>query len=125
MQDILLVEDDDDVREMFAEVLREAGYVVHEAENGKVALEQLEASNAPCLLLLDLMMPVMNGPQLLRALEERNRLPSMAVVALSAAGQPSDVPHADKFLRKPLLPHHLLSAVQEYCEPADPRSWVS
>lgn len=115
MRDILLVEDDDDIRELFAEVLREAGYVVHEAENGRVALDRLEQVG-PCLVLLDLMMPVMSGPELLRALHRSNRLHSLAVVALSAGGSAADVPEADRFLQKPIDPDHLLRVVGEYCE---------
>lgn len=125
MHEILLVEDDEDIREMFAEVLRGAGYVVHEAENGQVALEQLEAHNQPCLLLLDMMMPVMSGPALLQTLQQQDRLSSLAVLAISAAGSAHEVPQADGFLPKPILPEHLLNAVQQYCQPADPRSWVT
>jgi len=118
MRDIVLVEDDEDIRELFAEVLREAGYAVHEAENGRVALDVLEEVNRPCLVLLDLMMPVMSGPELLHALHRSNRLTSLAVVALSAGGSPADVPQAHKFLRKPIDPDHLLRVVGEYCERA-------
>lgn len=114
MREILLVEDDDDIRELFAELLREAGYKVFEAENGLVALEYLEQSDAPCLVLLDIMLPVMTGPELLRALHQRNRLASLAVVALSAGGSASDVPEANKFLRKPVDPEQLLRVVREY-----------
>lgn len=125
MQKILLVEDDHDVREMFAEVLRDAGYSVEEAENGRQALEQIEARNEPYLMLVDMMMPEMTGPELLDELERRRQLDSMAVIALSAGGEPRDIPQAEMFLRKPLLPDHLLSAVKEYADPVDPRSWVS
>jgi len=117
MRHILLVEDDDDIRELTAEVLREEGYLVHEAENGKVALHQIEQLDEPCLVLLDLMMPVMTGPELLRTLHERNRLSSLAVIALSAGGDSRDVPEADRFLRKPIDIRHLLSIVRSYCDP--------
>lgn len=125
MHEILLVEDDEDLREMFAEVLRSAGYVVHEAENGQAALEQLEAHCQPCLLLLDIMMPVMSGPALLQTLQQQDRLSSLSVLAISAADTVHEVPQANGFIPKPILPDELLSAVGEYCQPADPRSWVS
>lgn len=125
MQEIQLVEDDDDIREMLAEILQSAGYVVHEARNGHEALEQLEARDRPCLLITDVMMPVMNGPELLSELERKNRLSSLAVLALSASDSAHAVPQANAFLSKPVLPEHLLQTVQKYCQPADPRVWVS
>jgi len=125
MQEILLVEDDADIREMMVEVLQGAGYVVHEARNGQEALEKLEARDTPCLLVLDIMMPVMNGPTLLQELEQRDRLSSVAVLALSASDSVHEVPQANAFLPKPVLPEELLGAVQKYCQPADPRGWVS
>jgi len=125
MREILVVEDDADIREMFAEVLRGAGYVVYEADDGQDALEQLERRNQPCLLLLDVMMPVMNGPTLLQVLKQKNRLSSLQVLALSAADSVHEVGLANGFLAKPVLPEELLRAVKQYCEPDDPRSWVS
>ena len=125
MQKILLVDDDDDVREMFAEVLREAGYSVEEAENGECALESLERLREPCLVLLDVMMPRMDGPALLDALRRTKSPDAFSVIAMSAGDTVHQVPHASRFLAKPILPEHLLRVVGEFCEPADPRSWIS
>ncbi|MDB4986614.1 MAG: glnG5 [Myxococcaceae bacterium] len=116
MKTILLVEDNDDVREAVAELLRDEGYDVREAEHGGVALEQLaQMETEPCLVLLDLMMPVMSGPELLRVLSETNRLASLRVVVLSAGGKAGDAPEAKKFLRKPVEPSVLLAVVREFC----------
>lgn len=116
MKTILLVEDDDDIRELVGIVLRNDGYEVYEAENGSDALQKLETMpSLPCLLLLDLMMPVMSGPELLQVLSQRKQLASLPVVVLSAGGQPSNAPTATKFLRKPADPKHLLAAVHEVC----------
>jgi CheY-like chemotaxis protein len=115
MERVLIVEDDEDLRELFAEVLSEAGYGVNHAENGKVALDVLEQSDDLCLVLLDLMMPIMSGPELARRMKQSPRLAAMPIVALSAGGQPSDVPQADVFLRKPLEPEKLLEVVARYC----------
>ena len=112
---VLIVEDDEDLREMFAEILSDAGYSVHGAENGAVALEVLEELDTPCLVLLDLMMPVMSGPELLRRMRRSERLTGFPVVALSAGGTPRDVPEANLFLRKPVTPEQLLQAVGKYC----------
>jgi CheY-like chemotaxis protein len=116
MKTIMLVEDDEDIRELVSFVLRKDGFLVYEAENGRDALELLGTmSSPPCLLLLDLMMPVMSGPELLRILDQRNQLASLPVVVLSAGGQPSHAPTAKKFIRKPADAKHLLQAVHELC----------
>ncbi|MDB4975350.1 MAG: cheY [Myxococcaceae bacterium] len=116
MKTILLVEDNDDVREAVAELLRDEGYDVQEAEHGGVALELLaKMEQDPCLVLLDLMMPVMSGPEMLRVLADTNRLSRLRVVVLSAGGKPVDAPEAKKFLRKPVEPSLLLAVVREFC----------
>ena len=58
---ILVVDDDRDIRESLRELLAEAGYAVAVAENGRVALERLRAGLRPGVILLDLMMPIMDG----------------------------------------------------------------
>jgi CheY-like chemotaxis protein len=66
-------------------------------------------------VLLDLMMPIMSGPELARRMKQPARLATMPIVALSAGGQASDVPQADVFLRKPLEPDKLLEVVARFC----------
>ena len=118
MRTILVVEDDDDIREGVCDILRHEGYDVREAEHGKRALETLEAmDNEPCLVLLDLMMPVMNGPELLQILQETHRLASLPIVVISAGGSPDDAPGATKFMRKPASIDLLLHLVGEFCGP--------
>jgi CheY-like chemotaxis protein len=120
MKAILLVEDAADLRELVAFLLRREGYEVHEAEHGQDALDQLETMNpAPGLLLLDLMMPVMSGLELLETLGKDDRFSSLPVVVLSAGGQPSQVPSAKKFLRKPADPQLIVSVAREYCGAPD------
>ena len=63
---VLLVEDDVDVRESCAELLQLSGFDVHSAEHGRAALDLLHAGYLPDVVLLDLMMPVLNGVELLR-----------------------------------------------------------
>ena len=121
MRPILLVEDDEDIRDLYGLVLRRNGYTVHEAENGKQALEQLDQldqlDDPPCLVLLDLMMPVMSGSEFLKVVEDSDRLTELPVIVLSAAGKASDVPGAKRFIRKPVDPDLLLGVVREFCEP--------
>ena len=116
MPTILVVEDDDDIRESVCDILRDEGYDVREAEHGKRALETLETlAGQPCLVLLDLMMPVMSGPELLQILHETHRLASLPVVVVSAGGGPNDAPGAKKFVRKPAKMDLLLQLVGEFC----------
>src|SRR5690606_28206772 len=81
---ILVVEDDADIREVLREVLEVEGFTVRTADNGKVGLEALEEIGRPCLILLDLMMPVMNGLEFLAALRARSAPRSPPVVIVSA-----------------------------------------
>src|SRR5678816_1869583 len=60
---VLVVEDDEDVREVLRETLEDAGYPVICAKDGREGLELLRAEPRPCLVLLDLMMPVLSGWQ--------------------------------------------------------------
>jgi CheY-like chemotaxis protein len=69
-QHVLIVDDDPDIRQALAETLREDGFEVWEAEDGAVALEQLPQIPRPCLVLLDLMMPVMGGDEVLERIRQ-------------------------------------------------------
>jgi len=80
---VLLVEDDDDIREALADTLVRAGYRVAQASDGRDALEKLHASpERPQLALVDMRMPVMSGPDLVEQL--RSEYASLPVVMLSA-----------------------------------------
>src|SRR3954447_20692279 len=86
MSAILLVEDDPDIREEAAEALREEGYRVITAANGEEALERAAEAGPLCLILLDLMMPVMDGWDCRKRLLKDPRLASVPVVIFSGAG---------------------------------------
>lgn len=116
---ILVVEDDDDIRELIAGMLRREGYEVLEAEHGAHALEILDRQSVPpCLMLLDLMMPVMTGPELLKVLSDNDRLTSLPVVVVSAGGRPEEAPQAQQFIRKPPSPELLRSVAAQFCGPS-------
>jgi CheY-like chemotaxis protein len=111
---VLVVEDNDDAREMVALLLREEGFRVYEAVHGRQALEILDRlGEPPCLVLLDMMMPVMDGAEFLAAAGDR--LSRVPVVIASAA----DSPHAKgrRRLQKPISIEALLEVVTEYCGP--------
>jgi signal transduction histidine kinase/CheY-like chemotaxis protein len=82
-QPILIVEDDPANRDLIRRTLEKAGWVVEEAENGEVALARIEA-NRPSLVLLDLMMPQVDGFDLLARIREREDLRKIPVVVITA-----------------------------------------
>jgi CheY-like chemotaxis protein len=117
---ILIVEDDDDFREAARETLESEGYWVACARNGQEALEMARAEAEPCLVLLDLLMPVMSGWQF-RALQMQDpflaRFPVLVMTATSSLEEAAV--HADGILPKPIRVESLLDAVARWCTPAD------
>lgn len=107
---ILIVDDDADAREALALVLETQGYQSFQAENGRQALEWLNASaTAPRMILLDLEMPVMGGRELL------SKLQNLAVrpIAIVITGQdPRAIPGAAAILRKPVAVAQLFGLMQ-------------
>lgn len=117
MHTILVVEDDPDIRELVSEMLVQAGYRVVEAGNGQEALDFLRAHVHPCVVLLDLMMPVLSGPELLEIMAGDERLAQLPVVVVSAIADRGSAPGVAKFLRKPVASDVLRATVAEYCQP--------
>lgn len=117
---ILVVDDDPDVREALRETLEYEGYVAVEAANGQEALDWVRSNGAPCLVLLDLMMPVLNGHQFLEAVGRDRTLEPVSVLILSAAAK-KEVELAAKssravgVLSKPIQLEALLRAVAQHC----------
>lgn len=111
---VLIVEDEEDLREMMREALELNGYCVVTAQEGNDALEKLARIGHPCLILLDLLMPGMNGWDFFEKVREQPQLSSVPIIVHSSA--PSRAPRGvARVLQKPLGLDRLLSAVQEYC----------
>jgi len=110
---ILVVEDDEDIRLTVAEILRDNGYQVDTAIHGADALGKLEHTR-PRLMLLDLMMPVMDGVTLLQQIVGRPELRSIPVVVFTAHDKPVEVPSEMVVgtLRKPISMKELLRVVE-------------
>ncbi len=120
MANILVVEDNDDVREMMAVTLELEGHEVSTAINGRDALNKLHAGHKPCLILLDLMMPVMNGWEFRRALDRDPDLRDVPVVVVSAAtGEMTHNAEAVAYLPKPIDIDRLLDVVCVFCDGSD------
>lgn len=118
MSKVLIVDDDDDIRETLSEIIAIEGYQAISAANGREALDLLMDGVAPCVVLLDLMMPVMNGWELLEALRQDDKLSAIPVVAITAGR--SSAPLADHTLRKPLETGDLLDLIASVCGKAGP-----
>ncbi len=116
---ILVIEDDDSIRDALEELFSSEGFSVAVAENGSVGLDALALSK-PRLVLLDLMMPVMDGRGFLRALEtipDRD-LAATPVVLITAAGEKgASGCKVSEVLTKPIDIDKLLAVAQKYCLP--------
>jgi CheY-like chemotaxis protein len=114
MPKVLVVDDDDDTRVMFKSLLEMHGYVVAVARHGREALELLRGER-PCAILLDLMMPVMDGFEFRRRqLEYPAPIASIPVICVSAVASQArslGIP----CLSKPVDLGELLDTVQAYC----------
>jgi CheY-like chemotaxis protein len=113
---VLIVEDDADLREMMAQLLALEGYQTAAVANGREALEYLQHENAPNLILLDLMMPVMDGWEFRRHQQANPALAAVPVIVLSALDQSRTTGvNAEAILKKPLDFDRLLELVRVFC----------
>ncbi len=113
---VLIVEDDPSIRETLAEVLLDEGYRVRTAENGKEALDMIAGGFVPCIMLLDLMMPVMTGWEVVQHLEHDaglHHVPYCVISAIASAAPPT----SECVLNKPINLDELLSVVAKHCAP--------
>ncbi len=112
---ILVVEDDDAIRETLVECLEAEGYAATSAANGTEALDALGHSEPPDLVLVDLVMPVMNGAELLERIRAAPATRDVPVVLMTAA-TPRDLqplPAADALLSKPFELDTVLGVVAQ------------
>jgi CheY-like chemotaxis protein len=114
---ILLVEDDDLIREAMAAILMDEGYEVVKAENGQAALNWLLHNPAPRMILLDLYMPIMSGMDFRQRQLENPALAAIPVVVVTAAGE-SAAPALSALpqIRKPIDLEELLHCVETHCQ---------
>src|SRR5262245_54428513 len=85
---IMVVDDDVDIRDALSDMLDDFGHPVVTARNGREAIDQLQSDPLPSLILLDLMMPVMDGYEFLEAKRKDARIASIPVAILTAARSP-------------------------------------
>jgi CheY-like chemotaxis protein len=117
---ILVIDDDPDVRDAVATVLADEGYGVTGVGSGREALKHLQDHMLPSLILLDMMMPEMDGSLLRQELRKSPDLASIPIVILSGHGDVREAAlalGAVDYLRKPLRADSLLEIAERYCRP--------
>ncbi len=115
---ILLVEDEPSTRDAMALVLELQGYKVITVADGQQALDHLRQDGRPCVILLDLMMPVLDGWGFRAQQQQDPSLASIPIVVVSADGgvpQKAAALGASAYLQKPVDIDQLLATVRRYC----------
>ncbi|WP_257462788.1 response regulator [Archangium lipolyticum] len=123
---VLVVDDFDDAREMYAEYLAYVGFQVDVARNGVEAVEKAQGA-PPDIILMDLSLPVMDGWEATRRLKQDLRTRNIPVMALSGhvlAGNAEQARQAgaDEFVAKPCLPQDLEDRIRRMLKPSKPKS---
>jgi len=122
---VLVVEDDADTRELWADVLRDAGYRILTARNGREALEiLLREEHTPDVMVLDMLMPEMDGWQLHAAMKVKPRFSRIPILACSgSASTLYAAPVSRDYLLKPVRPVVLVTAVRRCLQAAQSGRW--
>src|SRR5882724_3555822 len=98
---VMVVDDNADIREAICGVLEAEGYTALSVEHGQQALDLIDQGRRPCVVLLDLMMPVMSGWEFMKAVNQKHDLDDLPIVVVSAfSEQPAE--GARRVLKKPL-----------------------
>jgi DNA-binding response OmpR family regulator len=113
---VLIADDDDDIRELVAYRMTRSGYAVLQAANGEEAVE-LATAERPDLAILDVMMPRLDGFEVVRRLRAQEETARIPIILLTARAQDADVARgfgagADDYIRKPFSPQELAMRVQ-------------
>jgi PAS domain S-box-containing protein len=115
---VLVVDDDEPFRTEIVEALQRSGYAVVSAGDGREALEYLRGDNTPALVILDMMMPLMEGWTLFEAVKRDPRLAAVPIVLLTCLGDTQEqlpTQEVTGYLKKPVRMKKLLSIAAEHC----------
>ena len=115
-QSVLVVEDEEDIMEVIRFNLEKEGYEVNQALSGEKALQMIE-NNLPSLVLLDLMLPGINGLDLCRIFKQNDRTKAIPVIMLTAKSEDADIVAglemgAEDYITKPFSPRVLVARVR-------------
>ncbi|MBC7396406.1 MAG: response regulator [Bdellovibrionales bacterium] len=113
---VLVIEDDFSIRQALKELLEYDHYNVVTAVNGRDGLDKLYQMPAPDLILLDLMMPIMNGKCFLKAMRADPKLAPVPVVVVSAIADDVNTFGATAYLKKPTDLDQLMNLVEKYTQ---------
>ena len=116
---ILIIEDEKSIQEALKVALEMEGYIVFTADNGQEGLDKLPTIPTPCLILLDLMMPVMNGWEFAEIVSKDITLATIPVVLVTAYGDRAREVTSKAIIKKPIDLDLLLKTVQKWCEGKD------
>ncbi len=111
---VLVVEDELELREMMRDALELNGYAVVTAEDGQDALDKIGDIEHLCLVILDLLMPVMNGWDFVEKMRQRAEWAAIPIVVHSSAPAPPST-GVTRVIQKPMLFERLISIAREYC----------
>ena len=117
---VLVIDDDAPSVDALRVMLESAGHRVDCAGNGREGLSRLREANGYCVILLDVMMPVMNGYEFREEQLKDPKLASIPVILVTADGRAREKAKqigSDVFFQKPLAPRELLRAIGQYCLP--------
>jgi CheY-like chemotaxis protein len=115
---VLIIDDDDALRETLGMILQDEGYKVDMAANGQEALTRLRSAPPPCLILLDLMMPVMSGWEFRVRQRQDPALCAIPVIVVSAVANSVErmaALDATAYFKKPVDLDALLATVASHC----------
>jgi CheY-like chemotaxis protein len=118
IRSVLVVDDDEDIRDVLTDMLRESGYGVEVAKDGAAALATMKV-HRPALVVLDLMMPNVDGWHVMSEMDRDPMLRSIPVCVLSGCGQQAPA-QAACVLEKPIMTLPLLRVIERYCGPPPP-----
>ena len=113
---ILIIEDEEGIREGLSLSLKLMGYQVFTASNGQEGLDILSQISSPQLIFLDLMMPVMNGWEFIENIKSIKKLAEIPIVVVSAYSEQVKSIKLQGFLKKPVDLNLLYQTASEWCE---------
>jgi two-component system, sensor histidine kinase and response regulator len=116
---ILIVDDEVDIRDSLREFFEDEGYTVATAANGAEALEQLVTGELPSVIILDLLMPVLDGNEMYERMQAEPRLARLPVII--STSDPRRAPSGVLTMKKPVSLLRLAGAVRQLCGNDPPR----
>lgn len=110
---LMIVDDEADIRDSLQEFFEDEGYAVRTAENGQKALDLLGTGELPCVVILDLLMPVLDGNEVYEKMQADPRLAAVPVII--STSDPRRAPSGVLTMKKPVSLVRLLGVVRQYC----------